>query len=278
MGIETAISWARSTFNSHWGCTKVSEACRDCYALAWAKRTGWDVWGPTKPRRFFGESHWNEPRKWERAAAAEQAAAAKAGKPPPPWRVFCSSMADVFEELPEGHPDIGAMDAARLKLWGLIEQTPHLTWMLLTKRPENLARLYPHIRPRPNVWLGTTVEDRESLSRLEHLCAVPAAVRFVSFEPLLEHLGAVDLRGISWAICGGESGGSARPFDLAWARDLRDQCAKAGVAFFMKQLGAKPQGLFADGETFVPHKAPNADPAFWPADLTMQEFPIARAA
>lgn len=153
--------------------------------------------------------------------------------------------------------------------------------------------------PPANVWLGTTVEDRKSLARLDRLRAVPAAVHFVSFEPLLEDLGAVDLRDIEWAIVGGESGGNARPFDLDWARSLRDQCAAAGTAWFMKQLGDRPFdsarlfGVHAPHDKRTPQKSDGAggmmdagnlvlkkahhgaDPAEWPDDLRLQNFPRA---
>lgn len=302
MGAETAISWTDSTFNTHWGCTKISEACRDCYAEKWALRTGKKLWGPTAPRRFFGDKHWREPLKWNRAAAA-------AGKP---WRVFCSSMADVFEELPEGHPDRDAMAAARTRLWRLIEATPALTWLLLTKRPENIVNLGPAAwwappgTPPANVWLGTTVENQETAAlRLSHLLSVPAVVHFVSAEPLLERIdlrpylhcskcggtgiheedhgnGAVEQLGcpgcmggsehfLKWVIVGGESGGKARPFELGWARSLRDQCAEAKVAFLMKQLGDNPFPATKAGHH-------GADVALFPADLRIQQFPIARSA
>jgi protein gp37 len=300
MGVETGIAWTDSTFNPWWGCVKVSEACRDCYAEKWALRTGQKLWGPTARRRFFGEKHWTEPRKWDRAAAAE-------GKP---WRVFCSSMADVFEELPEGHPDREAMAIARTRLWHLIAETPHLTWLLLTKRPENIARCYPWGRSSDgrmmlstpaNVWVGTTVESMETAAiRVPLLLEVPAVVRFLSVEPMLEELDFnatgiwhpsvhdIYLEGIDWVICGGESGGRARPFDLAWARSLRDQCKSAGVAFFMKQLGDNPvqqvarfsidRGTVSRQLTYVAKAHHGADPAEWPEDLRRQEFPKARVA
>src|SRR5271166_5607806 len=145
MGKNSKIEWTDHTFNPWWGCTKVSEACKNCYAEAWSKRVGQKVWGPTANRRFFGEKHWLEPVKWN---ADTQAGRRR--------RVFCASMADVFEDRRE-------LDPWRQKLWDLIEVTPRLDWLLLTKRPELVATLarwgddWP-----PNVWLGTTVEDQES--------------------------------------------------------------------------------------------------------------------
>jgi protein gp37 len=269
MGEATKIEWAHHTFNTWWGCTKVSPACQFCYAEAWAKRMGYEVWGANAERRFFlKDAHWNEPLKWN--AKAETAGERR--------RVFCSSMADVFELHPD--PNIGAaMDDARARLWGLLRRTPALDWLLLTKRPENLAAMLPGDWDEgyPNVWLGTTVENQEwAGKRIPYLLAVPAAVRFLSVEPML---GAVDLSfwiqrcsecgaepaldwrftgtewqhqheypaghmpaeadpdSIHWVICGGESGAHARPMHPDWAHGLRDQCAAAGIAFHFKQWG-----------------------------------------
>src|SRR3990167_7551738 len=142
MGTTTAIAWTHSTFNPWWGCTKVSPACDACYAEAWAKRVGQKVWGAGAPRRYFGDAHWREPLKWERAAQ-------KDGEP---HRVFCASMADVFDnEVGQEH---------RERLWALIRSTPHLTWQLLTKRIGNaLAMLPADFGPDtyPHVWVGMTV-------------------------------------------------------------------------------------------------------------------------
>lgn len=121
MGKNSRIEWTDHTFNPWWGCTKVSEACKNCYAEAWSKRVGQQVWGPQAERRFFGERHWLEPLKWNADAAAH-------GKR---LRVFCASMADVFE-------DRRSLDPWRSKLWELIEATPQLDWLLLTKRPEHV--------------------------------------------------------------------------------------------------------------------------------------------
>lgn len=125
MGIETEIAWTDSTFNPWWGCQRVSPGCERCYAETFAKRVGLQVWGPKQERRFFGEKHWREPLRWN-----EQAAKAGARR-----RVFCASMADVFEERLD-------LAAARARLFGLIRLTPSLDWLLLTKRPENAARLW----------------------------------------------------------------------------------------------------------------------------------------
>lgn len=251
MGAETGIEWTDHTFNIAWGCIKVGPGCDHCYAETLAKRYGHNVWGPAKTtaRRTFGEKHWNEPLKWN--AAAEKAGVRR--------RVFCSSMADVFED----HPTI---DAEREKLWPLIRATPSLDWQLLTKRPERIAAALPldwGEEGYANVWLGTSVESQDyAAKRIAPLAAVPAIVRFLSVEPLLgpltfrwaswqarganpkgvtSHLDS--LKALSWIIVGGESGPGCRPMDLNWVRTIRDECAEGGVAFFLKQLGgSNPRG------------------------------------
>lgn len=222
MGADSKIEWTHHTFNPWWGCTRVSPGCEHCYAETFAKRVG-VKWGVQADRRFFGEKHWREPLKWNKSA----------GERGVRERVFCASMADVFEDRPE-------LDEERLRLWCLIEATPHLDWLLLTKRPENMERLEPESWNKgwpANAWAGCTVEDRKRKERIDHLRKVPAGVRFLSVEPQLEDLGTVDLTGIHWVICGGESGHGARPMHPDWARSLRDQCLAAGVAFHFKQWG-----------------------------------------
>lgn len=221
MGADSAISWTHHTFNPWWGCEKISPGCARCYAEAFAKRTGHDVWGGGGKRRFFGDKHWDEPRKWNEAA---RAAAERR-------RVFCASMADVFE----AH---SALTPHRERLWRLIETTPHLDWLLLTKRPENVSGMVPWRGRWPiNVWLGVTAEDRaHGIPRVGKLRNIEGpAVRFLSVEPLLEDLGWVVLRGIDWVIVGGESGPGFRPMDPTWARAIRDQCRASGTPFFFKQ-------------------------------------------
>jgi protein gp37 len=207
-------------------------------------------------RPFFTDGHWNKPLKWN-------AAAAKTGQR---RRVFCASMGDVFEDRPDLQPH-------RARLWTLIESTPTLDWQLLTKRPQNIWQMLPHpwlSQPRSNVWIGTTVEDqRRAEDRCPVLVKVPAAVRFLSCEPLLE---AVDvspwLPDMSWVIVGGESGAGARPFELAWAYQLLEQCHRSGAAYFLKQTGS----VWAKRHS---GDAKGADPMRWPPDLRVQEFPDA---
>lgn len=231
MGETTEISWTDSTWNPWWGCARVSEACQHCYAESLAKRFGTE-WGKTADRRFFGDKHWNDPLRWNRAAQ-------KARKP---RLVFCASMADVFEDRDDLSPH-------RERLWDLIGRTPWLTWQLLTKRPENISSMVPDAWYAPrawpvNVWVGTTVEtQRWADERLPLLSKVPAPVRFISAEPLFEHLNLSDhlayqgSPGANWAIAGGESGGKARPSHPDWFRNLRDTCAALGVPFLFKQWG-----------------------------------------
>lgn len=262
MAENSAIEWTDHTFNPWVGCTKVSPACDHCYAETWAKRTGQPhLWAGE--RRRTTASNWQQPHIWNRRAAA-------AGRRE---RVFCASLADVFDnQVPERWRD---------DLWHLIDQTPNLDWLLLTKRPQNIAKMLPTpaigAKPWgtgwPNVWLGTTAENQEEADRrIPHLLAVPAAIRFLSCEPLL---GLIDLRAmdidgdtellplgagwlgrlepgeqeearINWIIAGGESGPGARPMHPDWARALRNQCADAMVPFFFKQWGEWEPG---DGDT-----------------------------
>lgn len=227
MGELSKIEWTDHTFNPWWGCAKVSPGCDNCYAEALAARFKMDVWGRSRPRRMMSEKHWAEPLKWDRDA--RDASVSR--------RVFCASMADVFEA---GRPEL---EEPRERLWALIRATPNLDWLLLTKRPHNVQRMvpWPNWLWPENVWLGTTVERNElAKKRLGHLRNCGAKVRFVSCEPLL---GFVNLDPwlqagiIHWVIVGGESGAGARPMDGDWARHLRNQCRDHSVKFFFKQWG-----------------------------------------
>jgi protein gp37 len=230
MGRNSSIEWTHHTFNPWWGCAKVSPACSHCYAEAWAKRVGQELWGRSSDRRLFGDVHWRAPVEWN----------AEAKKRRVRRRVFCASMADVFERRSE-------LASEREKLWDLIEATPWLDWLLLTKRPQNIGNLSRWKNEWPsNVWLGTTVENQQYAEiRLPELLQYPTTRRFLSCEPLL---GPVDLspwiagrnRGphpIDWVIAGGESGPSARAMLPGWARRLRDQCRNANIPFHFKQWG-----------------------------------------
>ena len=170
MAKNSPIEWTDHTFNPWWGCSKVSPGCTNCYAETWSKRTGRTLWGPVAERRFFSEKHWQQPVKWNADAQAE-------GKPK---RVFCASMADVFEARKD-------LEDWRRRLWALVRSTPWLDWLLLTKRPQNVEGMVPWGRNWPdNIWLGTTVEDQtRAVERLPVLLKHPAKCRFLSCEPLL---------------------------------------------------------------------------------------------
>lgn len=235
MAEKTLIAWTDHTFNIAWGCVKVSPGCAHCYADSLAGRYGWDVWGKNAARRTFGDKHWAQPLEWNRAAVADKRR----------HRVFCSSMCDVFED----HPTIAA---EREKLWSVIRATRWLDWQLLTKRPERIAASLPAdwADGWPNVWLGTSIEHMDYCHRADQLRNIPAAVRFISYEPALGPLAGMDLRGIDWVIFGGESGVGFRAADVQWSRDMRDHCAAQGVAYFHKQLSHRftERGTLLDGE------------------------------
>ena len=268
---NSKIEWTDHTFNPWEGCQKVAPECDNCYAEARDQRfTGGIHWGPKAPRRRTSAQNWNKPRKWHRNAAAFFAEHGRR------QRVFCASLADVFDN---------AVDPQwRADLFDLIRECDGLDWLLLTKRPQNISKMLPGDWGDgwPHVWLGTSVGTQKTADQnIPHLLRAPAAVRFVSAEPLLgpvdltslpdpsalpqsyvnalrgkfwmprEHvdwpvpMGAtqgnrtyVNLCGkLKWIICGGESGPNARPMHPDWARSLRDQCQAAGTAFFFKQWG-----------------------------------------
>jgi len=248
MSENSKIEWTDHTFNPWMGCTKVSAGCDHCYAEALMDtRYGKVHWGVAQPRVRTSVSNWQLPLRWERQAEAFKAQHGRR------QRVFCASLADVFDN---------AIDPQwRVDLFNLILSTPSLDWLLLTKRvgnaaqmieetlPENMKALPPDSPvawPWPNVWIGATIVNQAEADRdIPKLDAVPAAVRFLSMEPLL---GPVDIgwdwlwgsggcNGIDWVIVGGESGQHARPMHPDWARSLRDQCAAAGVPMLFKQWG-----------------------------------------
>jgi protein gp37 len=251
MAEKTEISWTDSTFNPVIGCTKVGPGCDHCYAERdFALRRKVVIWGDE------GERHvtktWNDPVKWQRDAAAFYA---KYGRK---RRVFCASLADVFDKRwPEGVRD---------RLWNLIRETPDLEWLIVTKRIINAARMLPEDwgDGYDNVVLIATVVNQEEADRdVPRLLNTPARRRGLSIEPML---GPIDLTetipdaligshiteqvGVDWVVCGGESGPHARPMHPDWARSLRDQCAAAGVPFHFKQWGeyAPPEVLEEDSK------------------------------
>lgn len=234
MAENSGISWTDNTFNPWIGCTKVSPACDFCYAETWDMRfsaTREDAaprWGAKAARTRTGVKNWNRVRKWDKAAAATGRRTI----------VFCASLADIFDNhatiLPEWRQD----------LWSLVRETPNLAWMMLTKRPQNIARFLPGDwgDGYANVALGASAENMvEAERRIPALLSVPAAGRFLSMEPLLEKVvlpsDALGVGLIDYVIAGGESGDEARRTDPDWFRSVRDQVAGAGIAFHFKQWG-----------------------------------------
>jgi protein gp37 len=221
MGEFSKIEWTTHTFNPWIGCTKVGPPCDNCYAEALMDhRYGKVQWGPHGERKRTSPANWKLPIKWNKAATVRE-------------RVFCASLADWLDnQVP---------DEWREDLADVIERTPELDWLLLTKRIQNFGKHAPwHEDAVPeNVWLGITCGSQGEFDRdWPKLAKIQACVRFISYEPALGPLTIGDARP-DWIICGGESGPKARTMDPAWARALRDECAEKGVAFFMKQMTGK---------------------------------------
>lgn len=258
MAEDTAISWTHSTFNPWSGCAKVSAGCANCYAanLPPGMRRG-AVWGASTDRVPAGEKYLDQPLRWNESAK-------KRGVP---WRVFCGSTMDVFEER-DGLGDL------RARLWGLIEETPHLTWLLVTKRAHAIMGTIPD-RWRtglpPNVWVLVSVEDQWAADhRIEHLARVPAVVRGLSMEPMISRIDLSAHAGnYNWLITGGESGTKARPMEAEWVRAVHRQAREAGAAVHHKQMGSA--WAVRNGATHPK----GGDPAEWPEDLRVREFPEA---
>lgn len=264
MGAKTSIAWCHHTFNPWRGCDEVSPGCAFCYARTMAKRFPkiHGTWGVNGRRVVASEAMWRQPFKWNAEAAKEGVRK----------RVFCASMADVFEILSDEHPDVRRTGAARTELRRLMSLTPNLDWLVLTKRPENVVPCFGE-RPWPrNAWLGVSVENQEAADKripilLELKSRYDIPVAFLSVEPMLAPVdifcdtiemeasvedafrhakdckslcdygcGGTTTGRIDWVICGGESGTHARPMKIEWALDLKNQCKEAGITFFMKQL------------------------------------------
>jgi len=246
MGENSKIEWTTHTFNPWIGCARVSPACENCYAEVFAGRFDVAKWGVASAggtRKVTSIANWRLPTQWNEAAHKSATRA----------RVFCASLADIFEDfngriigkgLDKKHANL---DFQRGRLFDLVEACEHLDFLFLTKRPENVRRMIRESwRSRglpPNVWLGTTVEDQKRANeRIDRLLETDAVVHFLSMEPML---GDVDvspwLGRINWVICGGESGSGARETQVEWARSLRDQCNEAKVSFFFKQWGNNAQ-------------------------------------
>ena len=221
----STIEWTDLTWNPVTGCTKLSQGCKNCYAERLAQR----FWGD---RKFTDvQLHHNrldQPRSWRRGRT-----------------VFVNSMSDLFHE---------AVPAAFIEsVFDVMRECPQHTFQILTKRADRLAELGRRIQWPPNVWMGVSVEDSRVLERVDLLRQVPAAIRFLSLEPLIGPLNGLDLAGIAWVIVGGESGPGARQMKREWVRSIRRQCRDAGVAFFFKQWGGvfkKDAGRTLDGRTY----------------------------
>lgn len=354
MSEQTKIEWCDYTFNPWIGCTKVASGCEHCYAEEMmATRFGKVKWGPQGTRSKTSDSYWSRPPKWGKQACVDRCPECGCydlgpccdgsvgcngcehyftphrGRPP---RVFCASLADIFEDWQgpivtdggdvlhrsiEGvvHPKQEGnqlpanwrrltMDDLRRDLFCLIDSTPNLDWILLTKRPENIREMWPAVREafypggrtdsedigipllyRKNVWLMTSVSDQPSVNRNLPLLLECRDLCYnvgVSAEPLL---GPIDLRrwqriyGLGWVLVGGESGQHARTCDVDWIRHLRDQCANSGVPCFIKQLGTACRSdleveLSATYSLSGPPGDPKGgDPDEWPEDLRVREFP-----
>ncbi len=241
MAGSSSIEWTEATWNPVTGCDQVSAGCDHCYAMALAKRLKamgnpryqLDGRAETSGPGFGITLHpdvLEVPARWRR-----------------PRVIFVNSMSDLFHpRVPEAY--IGEVFAA-------MARSPQHTFQILTKRPKRMAAVVSRLQPAslPHVWLGTSVESSDVLERVDSLRRTPAAIRFLSLEPLLGPLPGLDLTGVSWVITGGESGPRARPIDPAWVYEIRDRCQAAGVAFFHKQWGGrtpKAGGRELDGRTW----------------------------
>lgn len=229
MAENSQIEWTDATWNPVAGCSLASSGCTNCYAMRMAARL--EAMGVPKyaglTRRTGGRAKWtgkvrcdenalNAPRRWRR-----------------PRRVFVNSMSDLF------HPDV-PFEFIR-KVWSVMRDTPRHDYQLLTKRPDRMRNVLANVGfdVLPNVWLGTSVESGDVAERIDELRATPAAIRFVSFEPLIAPVGKIDLTDIAWAIVGGESGPHSRPMEESWVWEIKQQCRLYGVAFFFKQWGGR---------------------------------------
>lgn len=228
MAQQSSIEWTDLTWNPVVGCSIASSGCTNCYAMRMAARL--EAMGTEKyqglTKRTKRGAVWTDKVRCDEASVEIPLGWKKSR------RVFVNSMSDLF------HVDVPAKFVARL--WEVMRQTPQHQYQILTKRPERMAGVLSTIAPIPlqNVWLGTSVEGPFVVDRIDYLRSVPAAIRFISFEPLIAPLPQLNLTGIDWAIVGGESGPRARPMDDAWAQAIVDQCEEQRVAAFVKQLSS----------------------------------------
>lgn len=238
---ETSIEWTDATWNPVAGCTILTPGCTNCYAMRMAARL--EAMGQEKytglTRKSGGRAKWTGKIYLDRKALAIPDNWTK------PRRVFVNSMSDLF------HSDVPPDFIA--DVWKVMASTPRHTYQILTKRPDRMIEIVPGLPKLPNVWLGTSVEDSRVLFRVDELRKVPAAVRFISFEPLIGSVAKANLKDIHWAIVGGESGPNARNMDPAWVEEIESACRGAGTAFFFKQWGGnnkKAAGRTLNGRTY----------------------------
>jgi protein gp37 len=236
MSDNSAIEWTESTWNPVTGCDQVSPGCAHCYAKTFAER--WKGVADHPYEQGFALRLWPErldhPMKWRR-----------------PRRIFVNSMSDLF------HEDVPVSYIAQV--FEVMENASHHVFQVLTKREERLADLAPTLPWPSNVWMGVSIENRRFVHRADRLREVPAAVRFISAEPLLGPLEDLDLEGIDWLIAGGESGSGHRRVDESWLLELRDRCVDERVAFFFKQWGGhrpKSGGRELEGRTWDDYPQP----------------------
>jgi len=224
---ETQIEWTDATWNPVAGCSVLSAGCTNCYAMQMAKRLE-----AMRMEKYKGLTRRSGNRTvWKGIVREDHEALAIPYTWKKPKKIFVNSMSDLFHDK--------VSDAFILAVWNVMRETPHHNYQILTKRPDRMAKIVSQQVSDilPNVWLGTSIENAAVAARVDDLRNVPAAIRFISFEPLIGPIGPIDLRGIQWAIVGGESGNSARPIREEWIDEVHMQCRKQRTAFFFKQWG-----------------------------------------
>lgn len=224
---ETEIEWTDATWNPVAGCSIMSAGCTNCYAMQMAYRL--EAMGVEKYKGLTRKS--GKRTVWRGIIREDRKSLNIPINWKKPRKIFVNSMSDLF------HPDVSTGFVE--EIWDVMARTPHHHYQILTKRPDRMAEIVPSIQSTPleNVWLGTSVENSEVVDRIDDLRRVPAAIRFISFEPLIGGVGDVDLSEIDWAIVGGESGPRARPINESWIDEIHGSCIESGTAFFFKQWG-----------------------------------------
>ncbi len=224
---ETQIEWTDATWNPVAGCSALTAGCTNCYAMQMARRL--EAMGVAKYDGLTRKS--GKRAVWNGVVREDSASLAIPYRWRKPRKIFVNSMSDLFHE--------SVSEAFIVEVWRVMRETPHHHYQILTKRPERMAEVVGRAIPDvlPNVWLGTSVEDASVVARIDHLRTVPAAIRFISFEPLIGAVGDVDLSQVHWAIVGGESGLNARPIREEWIDEIYGQCDLYDTAFFFKQWG-----------------------------------------